>query len=366
MGEPEDESRAEPTRSLDFASIEPCNWETPTDRLDDPITPSDDLFLRNHGSWPAGIPTDPDAWRFELDGEVERPMSLSVEELRTGFDLATVTSVLECAGNGRRQLDPPVDGLQWHLGAVGCARYGGVRLVDLLQRAGPTPRAVYTAHHSPDRTVNGEVAISRGLPLWKALSPETLLAFEMNGEPLPRIHGGPLRLVAPGFPGAAWQKWLARIEVRDREHDGEKMTGTDYRLPAAPLEPGDRVDPDAFRIIEDIPVKSLITHPLDGGTVRVAELTEVRGWAWSGHIPVARVEVSVDDGESWLSAGLEPAEDRWAWQRFRLPWTPAAKDGVTILARAFDSAGHVQPIDQAWNPRGYCNNGCQRVRVTAV
>lgn len=341
----------------------PYNVETPPHLLDDPITPVERFFVRNNGDWPAA---DPATWRLVVDGFVERPLSLSLDELRARFETVTVTAVLECAGNGRSFLAPEVEGVPWGYGAVGCARFTGVRMRDVLHAAGPRPEAVYTAHHSPDRTDTGKVALSRGLPLAKALAPETLIAFGMNGAPLPLAHGGPLRVVAPGFPGSAWQKWLARLELRDREHDGPKMTGLDYRLPTAPIRPGETPDPAIFAVIEDMPVKALVTHPAEGATARRDAPLEIRGFAWAGHTPVDRVHVSTDGGITWSAAAIEPAEGPFAWRRFRFTWTPDQPGPATVIARAVDAAGRVQPLDQTWNPRGYCNNGCQRVGVTVA
>ena len=188
----------------------------------------------------------------------------------------------------------------------------------------------------------------------------------MNDEPLPYLHGGPLRIVAPGFPGSAWQKWLARIAVRDREHDGEKMTGTNYRLPREPVRPGDAIDPARFTVITDMPVNALITAPLAGFAASPGELA-VRGVAWSGHISVASVAVSADGGASWREARLEAGADRFAWRRFTALVEASAFGPVTIMARATDAKGGAQPLDGApWNPRGYCNNAVHRVVGTIV
>ena len=338
------------------------NADTPAHLLDDPITPVSHFFVRNNGDWPPGLPDDHDDWRFTLDGLVERPLSLTLRELKSRFESITVTSVLECAGNGRGYLDPPVEGVQCAAGAVGCARFTGFRMADLLAAAGVGPGAVYTAHYSPDRTAEGKAAISRGLPLAKALAPETLLAYAMNGEPLAIAHGGPLRVVAPGFPGSAWQKWLTRLQIRDVEHDGAKMTGLDYRLPARPLRPGAPLGGAAFLVIEDMPVKALITYPAANAVLRAGEPCEIRGWAWSGQVSVEKVALSWD-GLEWREAALEAAEERWAWRRFRLSWRPTRTGSAVLLARATDALGRSQPLEQAWNPRGYCNNACQPVAV---
>ncbi len=339
----------------------PYNVETPPHLLDDPITPIERFFVRNNGDWPA---VDRAAWRLTVDGLVERPLHLSLDELTARFETVTAACVLECAGNGRSYLEPAVEGVLWGYGAVGCARFTGVRMRDVLEAAGVKPGAVYTAHHSPDRTEAGKVALSRGLPLKKALAEETLIAFAMNGGPLPLAHGGPLRVVAPGYPGSAWQKWLARLEIRDREHDGAKMTGLDYRLPTVPVRPGETLDPALFAVIEDMPVKALITHPPDGAGIAADGACEIRGFAWSGHVPVERVHVSTDGGTTWANAELEAGEGPFAWRRFRFAWTPDRAGPFTLVARAGDASGRVQPLDQTWNPRGYCNNGCQRVAVT--
>jgi DMSO/TMAO reductase YedYZ molybdopterin-dependent catalytic subunit len=184
----------------------------------------------------------------------------------------------------------------------------------------------------------------------------------VNGAPLATLHGAPLRIVAPGYPGSAWQKWLSRIWVRDREHDGEKMTGTNYRLPREPVGPGETIDPKRFDVITDMLVRSVITAPAEGFTAPAGEPLEVRGFAWSGHTPVASVAVSADGGTTWTQAALEPASDRFAWRRFRAGVRPQQGGPVTLCARATDAAGVSQPLTSAeWNPRGYCNNGVHRI-----
>jgi DMSO/TMAO reductase YedYZ molybdopterin-dependent catalytic subunit len=274
--------------------------------------------------------------------------------------------VIECAGNGRAFFPDPAGVVLWRYGAVGCARWTGVRLGDLLQKCGLLPQAVYTGHHSPDFYLDGSgPAISRGLPIGKALAPETLVAFALNGEPLPALHGGPLRLVVPGYPGASFQKWLTRIEVRDREHDGERMRDGHYRMPRAPLRYGEPFDPAQFEIITDIPVKSLITAPRDGFKSAANAPLLVRGHAWGGHTPVAKVELSFDGGESWRAARLAPASEPFAWRRFEFMLDRPPAGEIEIVARATDQTGRAQPLESVpWNPRGYCNNVVHRVRGT--
>jgi len=309
----------------------------------------------------------PDAasnWSLTIDGEVERPRAFTLAELRRDFETVSVTAVIECAGNGRVAFAPATDGLQWANGAVACARWEGVRLADLLAACGLKSSAVYTGHHSPDVAVNGsgKPALSRGLPIAKAMAPETIVALAMNGAPLTPLHGAPLRVVAPGYPGSAWQKWLSRIAIRDREHDGEKMRGTDYRLPRIPMRPGEPIDLANFEVITDMPVKSLITAPADDFTAQAGVPLTVRGFAWSGHTAVDSVAVSADGGETWTPATLEPAVERFAWRRFSASVTPRAAGPIVLCARATDVAGNSQPLGTAiWNPRGYCNNGVHRI-----
>ncbi len=344
---------------------EALNAEPALGLLDEAITPVDAFFIRNNGDLPQTGPAE--AWRLTVDGEVERPLIWSIAQLRERFETVTETAVLECAGNGRSQFSPATDGLPWRLGAVGCARWTGVRLRDVLAASGVKASAVYTGHHAPDRQIGDPArpALSRGLPIAKALAPETLIAFAMNGEPLPALHGGPLRIVAPGFPGSAWQKWLDRVSLRPVEHDGEKMRGTNYRLPMEPVKPGEALDESRFAVITDMPVKSLITRPAHGFVASVGGALEVAGFAWSGSVPVEGVRVSCDGGENWFEAVLESGEGPFAWRRFRAE-LPIAKAGpMLVMTQARDVAGNQQPLEIDWNPRGYCNNQVQRVSGAA-
>ena len=340
---------------------EALNAEPAIQLLDEAITPVDSFFIRNNGELPEAA--DEGSWTLTIEGEVERPAVWTLAALRERFETVTETAVLECAGNGRSQFSPATDGLPWRLGAVGCARWTGVRLKDVLEASGVKAGAVYTGHHAPDRQIGKpeKAALSRGLPIAKALAPETLIAFAMNGEPLPRLHGGPLRIVAPGYPGSAWQKWLDRISLHAQEHDGEKMRGTDYRMPISPVRPGEALDPANFAVITDMPVKSLITRPTSGFTITAGEAIAVSGFAWSGAVPVAAIELSSDGGRSWSEVVLEPGEGPFAWRRFEARMSAEEPGAITIMARARDVAGHCQPLDMPWNPRGYCNNQVQRV-----
>lgn len=340
------------------------NAETPAHLLDSDITPLPRLFVRNTGHLPVITQDALAAWTLTIDGAVRAPKTLTLHQLQVDFEQVSETSVIECAGNGRAYFTDETNVPPWTQGAVGCVRWTGVRMSDLLAACGVEPRAVYTAHHSPDRAIDGEgPAISRGLPIAKAMASETMIATAINGVALPYLHGGPLRVVAPGFPGSAWQKWLTRIEIRDREHDGERMTGLHYRMPRHPLRPGEPIDPSQFDVITDMPVRSVITFPRDGFTLSSAHPLAVRGYAWSGHIPVASVEISIDGGKSWHAANLAPQGERFAWRKFEFNLPPSLRGPIEIAARATDIKGNQQPLDSApWNPRGYCNNAVHRVR----
>ena len=342
------------------------NAEAWPHHLDPPLTPLPAFFVRNNGRLPAPA-GDPSRWILSIEGAVERPLRMTVAELSARFPVHTVEAVLECAGNGRAFFDPRTDGVPWSHGAVACARWTGVRMADVLSACGPADCAVYTGHDSPDCDRTGAFALSRGLPLSKALHPDTLLAFAMNGATLPLLHGGPLRVVAPGYPGSAWQKWLTRLRVRDCEHDGARMGGTDYRLPRNPVRPGAPVDPANFEVITAMPVKALVTMPADGFRTRAGLSLEVRGHAWGGQGGAAAVAVSADAGASWQPAELLPAAGPWSWRRFVARVRVAAAGPLTLLARAEDAAGNIQPLGQAaWNPRGYCNNAVHRVTGLAT
>jgi DMSO/TMAO reductase YedYZ molybdopterin-dependent catalytic subunit len=339
------------------------NAETPADLLDDDITPVARLFARNTGAMPALGPAEIAAWTITIDGFVRNPRAWTVPDLKQEFATVTETAVIECAGNGRAFFPDPAGVVLWRYGAVGCVNWTGVRLADLLRACGVLPQAVYTGHYSPDIYLNGSgPAISRGLPIEKALAPETLVAFAMNGEPLPVLHGGPLRLVAPGYPGSSFQKWLIRVEVRDRVHDGERMGDGHYKMPRIPLRYGEPFDESQFEIITDVLVKSLITAPQEGFSAPPGRPLAIRGHAWSGHTPVSKVDISLDSGRSWQPAELQSAPGRFAWRRFLLTSATPPRGEIEIVARATDEAGHVQPMQCVpWNPRGYCNNMVHRV-----
>lgn len=294
----------------------PVNAETPANLLDDRVTPTARHFIRNNGNPPDAV--DPASWTLTVDGEVETPLELTIDDLKSRFEVVTQQLTLECAGNGRAGFNPPAKGNQWTVGAVGASAWTGVRYAEVLAAAGVKPSAVYTGHYGADTHLSGDpdkMPISRGVPIAKALSPSNLIAFAMNGEPIAPMNGAPLRAVIPGWPGSCSQKWLTRIWLRDQVHDGEKMGGDAYRVPRQPVAPGAEVPEEDFVIIEAMPVKSLITFPAT--TAEIAGLaTQVRGHAWAGDRQVAALDVSVDFGATWQAAELEPPANPYAWQHW--------------------------------------------------
>ena len=347
---------------LTLLNDRPINAETPPHLLDDAVTPTNRHFIRNNGIPPTDV--DPDTWELTIDGLVDTPLKLSIADLKSQFEVVTMSLAIECGGNGRAAFNPPAKGNQWTLGAVACSEWTGVRLKDVLNKAGVKSNVVYTAHVGADEHLSGnpdKLPISRGLPIEKAMTDNILIAFEMNGGALHAQNGAPLRLVVPGWPGSCSQKWLKRIYLRDKVHDGPKMTGTAYRVPNRPVSPGEKVDKKDFVIIERMPVKSLITNPMTDS--ESSRKIEVRGHAWSGDRTVDAVDISMDFGSTWQSATLDAAVNDGAWQNWRINLEFPEAGYYEVWARATDSAGEMQPFAINWNPKGYLNNTMHRVAV---
>jgi DMSO/TMAO reductase YedYZ molybdopterin-dependent catalytic subunit len=353
---------------LTILNERPVNAETPAHLLDDNVTPASRLFVRNNGMVPEQAFTmDASNWMLTVDGEVDTPLELSLDNLRSDYEVVTRQLILECGGNGRAFFNPGASGNQWTTGAIGCPEWTGVRLRDVLNSAGVKPSAVYTAHYGNDPHLSGDPekeSISRGVPIAKALEEDSLIAFGMNGGDLPGVHGFPLRLVVPGYPGSASQKWLDRIWVRDQVHDGAKMGGYSYRLPAYPVAPGTEVPEEDMVVMTSMPVKSLITNPVSGSQVSAYGF-EIRGHAWADGV-VTKVEWSLDFGQTWQEAELDAPVNRYAWQHFRAGMEPPRPGYYEVWVRATDDRGRSQPITTpGWNPRGYGNNMVHRIAVLA-
>ena len=344
----------------------PINAETPPHLLDSPITTNEHFFVRNNGGIPAN--TDTDGWELMIDGLVDNPLKLSIANLKEQFEVVKLALVIECAGNGRFFFSPPPGGNQWTYGGVGCAYFTGVRLRDVLNKAGVKKEVVYTANVGADPHLSGDphrLPISRGLNIEKAMAEDVLLAFEMNDTEIPVLNGRPLRLVVSGWPGSCSQKWLTRIWLRDVVHDGPKMGGTSYRVPRYPVAPGQDVPLEDFEIIERLPVKSLITNPATKSNVS-GKSVEVRGHAWSGDRTIKSVDVSIDFGASWTTADLAAPVNFGAWQNWNKTVAFPQAGYYEIWSRATDSEGATQPSAIPWNPKGYLNNAIHRLAVNVA
>eukprot|EP01051_Picozoa_sp_SAG22_P005745 SAG22_NODE_352_length_11827_cov_3.941252_2_plen_1753_part_00 len=335
------------------------NAEARIEHLTDDVTPISNHFTT--GSWPPTRAWEQDltGWSVKIDGEVELPRSFTMAQLKE-LPVVTRRYVLECAGNWGRGLIPA--GAQadwWNLGAVGCAEWTGVLLSDVLRLVGVKPSAVFVAYIGED-----EGGLSRGVPIAKAVDNYTMLAYQMNGQPLPALHGFPLRMLAPGYPGSAQGKWLKRLWVRDRVHDGLGMNGKSYKLPKYPLRPGDYNAPDKdFEIFTTQPVRSLIVHP-QRCTVSTNATITFSGKAWSGSGDITRVELSYTGGLSWVSAAVARPNNRWSWQRWEHTLTLPSPGVWDVFVRATDETGAAQPmLPTGWNPGGYSNNQAMKVDV---
>jgi sulfite oxidase len=342
---------------------EPLNAEPPPAALVAAArTPADRFYVRNHGA----VPAAGDVAALRVGGLVERELELTVDDLRARFPRAEVTATLQCAGNRRSGLHAvrAIPGeAPWGPGATGTAVWGGVRLADVLGAAGVRDGAGHVAFVGADRSEEASPPQRFGasVPLEKALRGETILAWEMGGEPLPALHGAPLRVVVPGWIGARSVKWLERIEVRDAPYDGW-FQDTVYRLLLPEEEPGAGVG----LALGEVALNAEALTPAEGTAV-LAGPVEVRGYAFAGgERHVARVDVSPDGGATWLAADLGEDLGRWAWRLWSVTIDlPAGTHELVV--RPWDSAGATPPEHPAavWNPKGYVNNAWGRVRVTA-
>jgi len=337
-------------------SPKPTDLEMPLSGFNDAITPIERFFVRCHTYTPQ---VDLKAWNLKVEGLVTRPVTLAMAELKKLPRVELVT-VVECAGNGRSFYQPRVPGTQWAYGSVGNGKWTGVRLKDVLAKAGVKDSAKHVLFDGADEPLGKMEDFRRSIPIEKAMDPDTMLAFAMNGQELPVQHGFPLRVVVPGWASDSWVKWLTRIEVLDHEYDGFWMK-TAYRHPPKPVAPGTAVDPAQMVPVTDLGVKSVIATPLLGPVVGLP--VKISGAAWSNASPVVGVDVSVDGGKTWNAAALGKDLGRYSWRLFETSWTPRVEGEYVIMSRARNAAGAVQPMEQEWNPSGYLWNVVHRVPV---
>lgn len=344
--------------SLVARSVRPPDFETPVALLDAFHTPIDAFYVRCHMPVPAQL--DEASWRLAVDGEAASPLSLSVADLKQ-MPAASVTTTLECAGNGRAFFDPPVAGIQWRKGAVGTATWTGARLADILKRAGAKSAATYVWMSGTDRPLGTQPPFVRQLAMAKAMNSETIVAYAMNGQPIPAVHGAPLRLIVPGWEGAYAVKWINKLTLATKEQDGF-WVASGYRYPTKRVAPGAAVDAKDMAPLVGLVVKSLITTPLDGAVVAPGRVT-VAGFAWAGETAIAKVDVSIDAGATWQPARLTGQAVKYAWRRFEFAFDATRRDTHTILSRATDATGKAQPIAPQWNPSGYLWNAPDQMRI---
>lgn len=336
------------------------NHGFPLEALSYDVTPAGLHYLLIHYDIPV---VDADGWRLTVDGRVGRELSLSLDELRSR-PAATLPVTLECAGNGRAGLSPRPLSQPWLLEAVGTAEWTGTPLGGLLEEAGVADDAAEVLFQGLDRGVEGgeERRFERSLALADARREEVLLAYAMNGRPLPPQHGFPLRLIVPGWYGMTNVKWLERITVLDRPFEGYQQTQS-YRLRQVPDEAGEPVS-------RMLPRSLMVPPGIPDFATRERRLTlgpcTLRGRAWSGFGPVERVEASADGGASWSDARLGSQPSRWAWRSWEWDWEPREPGAYELCCRATDSAGNGQPQEAAWNLGGYANNEVQRVRAVVA
>lgn len=342
---------------LIIRSMRPPDFETPVALLDSFITPNDLFYVRSHMPVPQ---IDAAAWSLKIGGEVNSPIALSLDEIKK-LPAVTITTTLECAGNGRAFFEPALAGIQWEKGAVGTARFTGARLSDILKKAGVKTSGLNVEMHAADRPPGTMPAFVRQVPMAKAMHPDTIVAWDMNGQPIPLPHGSPLRAIIPGWEGAYSVKWLNALNVLPKDSDSF-WVATGYRYPNKRVAPGAAVDAKDMEPLKGLAVKSLITTPATGAALGIGKIV-VGGFAWAGENDINQVDISFDNGATWQPARLTGEKARFTWRRFEFEFNATKPQSYLILSRATDSAGNMQPAVSQWNPSGYLWNQYDSVRV---
>ncbi|HEV2121961.1 MAG TPA: sulfite oxidase [Chloroflexota bacterium] len=334
----------------------PFNAEAALHHLSAPITPTESFYVRSNFAVPA---IDQAGFRLRVGGAVRQALELSLDDLRR-LGTTTVSTVMECAGNNRLALSPLPSGEPWHAGAVSAGTWTGVPLRAVLEQADLREDVVEIlaegADHGKPKDGPGDIPFARSLPLEKALHPDTLLVLDMNGAPLPRDHGAPLRLIVPDWYGMASVKWVLRVEALTEPFTGYYQANRYIYAYGG----GEEVTP-----VTTMRVKSIITAPLEGNTVPLGPFL-VTGKAWSGEGEIVKVEVAVDGGDDWREARLLPADAEHSWRAWEFEWNVDAAGRRALRSRATDSTGNVQPHSGRWNKYGYGNNAVRTVIVNAV
>jgi len=352
-------------RPLIKRTYRPPNFETPLEVFDQIFTPNDAFFVRYH------LPRIPEVaaadWKLEIGGDsVEKPFTLDLPSLQRDFEQVELAAVCQCSGNRRGLSDPHVAGVEWGIGAMGNARWKGVRLKDVLARAGPKKEALEVVFNGADHgSLDATPDFMKCIPIWKALDENTLLAWQMNGEPLPHWNGAPVRVVVPGWTATYWMKHVVSLQVVSQPFKNFWMS-TAYRIPKGKFPVVDRFlsqETEVNTPITDMVVNSLLTSPREGQRFRPGQPVEVKGIAWDNGSGIRTVEVSADGGRSWQTAALDQDLGRFSFRGFRHAFKAGAKGEVAVLAKATNRMGASQAFELVFNPAGYHNNVVSRVTV---
>jgi len=334
----------------------PLNAETLIPDLRSWITSNKVFFDRNQGQIPHELVSLKD-WRLKVKGAVDRELTLSFDQIKR-MPKTIQANTLECSGNGRSLFAEKASGNPWTIGGVGNAIWTGIWLKDVLSLAGLKDSARHVSFEGLDTPLGkSKIKFIRSIPLEKAMS-TTLLAYEMNGEPLPLKHGYPLRVLALGWTGANCAKWLKTITVLDRPFEGFFMDRV-YRVFQKEEEP------QTGKVVSGLKLKAIITQPLPDEILKTGAVV-ISGAAYAGEDTINKVEISVDQGKSWLPAEFIGPDENFAWRHWQFVWQAAKPGRYTLMSRATDSQGSLQPMEATWNVLGYGNNGVSAHSITVV
>lgn len=350
-------------RPMILRTERPLNLETPAQYFIEDFTPNDVFFVRWHMSdMPAAV--DPDTFRLRIRGQVDNPLELSLDDLRTKYQAVELNALVVCAGNARQQFKPGVPGVPWKNGAMGNARWKGVRLRDLLTASGVKAGAIEVAFNGLDRPPMAETPdFVKTLPLERAMDGEVMVAYEMNGEELPLLNGYPLKLVVPGWYATYWVGMLSEITLLRDTFKGFWMAKA-YQVPKGVVNGNEKPDSLApsTQPIHRIAVRSLFVSPTADSTLYKGEASEIQGLSFDGGSGIAKVEISSDSGRTWLETALDPSLGNYSWRRWRYRWTPDRTGMHHFFVRATSNEGQTQPAVQ-WNRSGYMKNEIEGLDV---
>jgi len=349
-------------------SFRPPNFETPVAFFNTPFTPNDAFFVRYHL---ANIPNvNVQDWKLRIGGEsVEKPLEFTIEELKSRFESVEIAAVCQCAGNRRGMVRPHVHGIQWGYGAMGNARWKGVRLKEVLNQAGLKKDTVEVVFDAADSGMIAQTPdFAKSLPIAKALDENTLIAFEMNGEPLPHWNGFPVRLVVPGWTATYWVKHLTSIDAIAKPFEGYWIK-TAYRLPKEAFPMQERFLSQENQMntpITEMMVNSLITNIESGQRFRLSQSIDLKGIAWDGGYGIQQVEVSIDEGKSWREAVIGDDYGRFSWRQWHFRFKPHKKGSYRLMVKATNRSGVTQTLQLIPNPAGYHHNLVQTIDLQVI